>query len=68
MAYAGVSTKDTGDAIRLSYQGVTATANHVPDRIYVTMHYDAFAVLLREGCLLQTLSPSRSSKQMLRRI
>ena len=53
MAYTGVSTKDTGDAIRLSYQGITATANHVPDRIYVTMHYDAFAVLMREGCLLQ---------------
>jgi hypothetical protein len=53
MAYTGISTRDTGDAIRLTYQGINADANHLPDRCYVVMHYDAVVMLMREGVQIQ---------------
>ena len=53
MAYTGISTRDTGDAIRLTYQGINADARHLPDRCYVVMHYDAVVLLMREGVQIQ---------------
>ena len=53
-AYTGVSTRDSGESIRLSWWGVTPKdADHTPSRAYVTLHVDCFLLLMKEGALVQ---------------
>jgi ABC-type sugar transport system ATPase subunit len=52
-AITGLSTRNAGDTLRFAFENVyPRDANSTPQRMYITLHFDAVLELRAEGCVL----------------
>jgi hypothetical protein len=52
-AFTGLSTRNAGDTLRFALENVQPRdANSTPQRMYITLHFDAVLELRAEGCVL----------------
>ena len=52
-AFTGLSTRNAGDTIRFAFDSVNpGSAAATPQRMYITLHFDAILELRAEGCIL----------------
>ena len=52
-AFTGLSTRNAGDTLRFAFENVyPRDANSTPQRMYITLHFDAVLELRAEGCVL----------------